>query len=108
MLFNKKDIFFTKNIFWKFVVTNFNNFMKHLISLTLALALTSAVNAQWIGPTNGTLTTTNRVQLNYTASFGAFNPSNPSPPPPSYFFTINLTMVQAMSLPCALMTITVK
>jgi hypothetical protein len=62
--------------------------MKHPLTLALALALSTANYAQWNGPTSGTLSTTNRVHLNYTGSLGAFNPSNPSPPP-SYFFALN-------------------
>lgn len=62
--------------------------MKHLITLSLALALTCSVNAQWNGPANGILSTGSRVHLNYTAIIGSFNPTNP-PPPSGYCFAIN-------------------
>jgi hypothetical protein len=62
--------------------------MKHIYVLALSMALSCAASAQWAGPTNGTLSTTNNVHLNYTRTLGAFNPSAP-PPPPSYFFALN-------------------
>jgi hypothetical protein len=53
------------------------------LSIYLLLCSSFAAKAQCTGPSSGTLSTGNRVHLNYTASMGTY-----PPPPPSFVFSV--------------------
>jgi hypothetical protein len=61
--------------------------MKQTYLLLMAVILSAVAHAQWNGPLGGTISTTNRVHLNYTAVLPPFNPTNPAPL--QYCFSIN-------------------
>jgi len=53
--------------------------IKHALFSLIALASTINLKAQWVGPTNGTLLTNNKVQITNSYSLGT--PGSPPPPP---------------------------
>lgn len=61
--------------------------MKSTFLFISILLISITIHAQWNGPLGGTLITTNRIHLNYSAVLPPFNPTNPAPL--QYCFAIN-------------------